>query len=90
MLHKTLRGALLFGFLPEKIVAFKLLRADFGDPNCIHKMTPKKNQQVRLRLGRKAWLASIILMVALCGTTAEPAMARGPALEIADAAIQRL
>jgi len=72
----------------------KSLRSNCSEPILGPKLHPQndaeKNQQVRLRLGRKAWLASIILMVALCGTTAQPAMARGPALEIADAAIQRL
>src|SRR5206468_530267 len=49
----------------------------------------QKNQQVRLRLGRNAWLAIIILAVALYGTTAQSALARGRPVEIADAAIQR-
>jgi len=49
----------------------------------------QKNQQVRLRPGRIAWLAIIILAVALCGTTAEPALARRRSVEIADAAIER-
>jgi len=89
LLHKTLRGALLlFGFLPGKVVAFKPLTADFRYPTFIRNMT-QKNQQVRLGLGRNAWLAIVILAVALCGTTAEPAMARGRPMEIADAAIQR-
>ena len=74
--------------LPGKVVAFKLLTADFGDANCIRNMT-QKNQQVRLRLGRNAWLAIIILAVALYGTTAQSALARGRPVEIADAAIQR-
>jgi acetyl esterase/lipase len=51
-------------------------------------MTPK-NQQVRLRLGRNAWLAIITLAVALCGTTTQPALARRRSVEIADAVIQR-
>ena len=74
--------------LPGKVIAFKLLTADFGDANCIRNMT-QKNQQVRLRLGRNAWLAIIILAVALYGTTAQSALARGRPVEIADAAIQR-
>ena len=49
----------------------------------------QKSQQVRLRLGRNARLAIIILGVALCGTIAQPALARGRPVEIADAAIQR-
>jgi acetyl esterase/lipase len=49
----------------------------------------QKNQQVRLGLGRNGWLAIIILAVALCDTTAEPAVARGRPVEIADAAVQR-
>jgi acetyl esterase/lipase len=49
----------------------------------------QKNQQVRLGLGRNAWLAIIILAVALCGTTAPPALGRGRPVGIADAAIQR-
>jgi len=47
-----------------------------------------KNQQVRLRVGGNAWLAIIILAVALCGTTTQPALARRRSVE-ADAAIQR-
>jgi acetyl esterase/lipase len=54
------------------------------DPNCIRNMT-QKNQQVRLRLGRNARLAIIILAVALCGTRAQPAVAR----DRPDAVIQR-
>src|SRR5262245_61528879 len=57
------------------------------ETNCIRSMTPK-NQQVRLRLGGNEWLAIIILAVALCGTRAQPAMARGRPVEIADAAIE--
>jgi acetyl esterase/lipase len=44
-----------------------------------------KNRQVRLRLGGKAWMAIIILAVALCGTTGQPAVAR----DRPDAVIQR-
>jgi acetyl esterase/lipase len=69
--------------LPKKVVAFKLLTADFRYPNCIRNMTPK-DQQVRLRLGRNACLA-IIIAIALCGTTTQPAVAR----DRPDAVIQR-
>src|SRR5438445_13113014 len=62
--------------------------ADFGDANCIRNMT-QKHQQVRLRLGRNAWLAIIILAVALYGTTAQSALARCRRQEIHDAAIRR-
>src|SRR5207249_7527270 len=56
--------------------------------NCMSNMT-QKNQQVRLRPGRTAWLAIIILGVALCITTAEPALPRRRSGEIAYAAIER-
>src|SRR6266705_6335807 len=69
--------------LPGKVVAFKLLTADFRDLNCMRNMTPK-NQHVRLRLGRNAWLAIIILAVALCSTM-QPAVAR----DRPDAVVQR-
>jgi acetyl esterase/lipase len=49
----------------------------------------QENQQVRLRFRRKMWLAIIILVIALCGTTAQPASARRRPAEIDDAAIQR-
>ncbi|PYJ64382.1 MAG: hypothetical protein DME76_20230 [Verrucomicrobia bacterium] len=49
----------------------------------------QKNQQVRFRFGRNAWLAIIILAVALCSTTTQPALARRRSVEIADAAIER-
>jgi len=42
----------------------------------------QKSQQVRLRLGRNARLAIIILGVALCGTIAQPALARGRPLPV--------
>jgi len=74
--------------LPGKVVAFKLLTADFRDLNCIHNMT-QKNQQVRLRLGRNAWLAITILAVALCGTTAQPILAKPRSAEITNATVQR-
>src|SRR6266550_3876204 len=74
--------------LPGKVVAFKLLTADFRDLNCIHNMT-QKNQQVRLRLGRNAWSAITILAVALCGTTAQPILAKPRSAEITNATVQR-
>ena len=49
----------------------------------------QKNQQVRLRLGRNAWLAITILAVALCGTTAQPILAKPWSAEITNATIQR-
>ena len=49
----------------------------------------QENQQDRLRLGRNAWLAIIILAIALCGTTTQPASARRRSMEIPDAAIHR-
>ena len=45
----------------------------------------QKNQQVRFKLCRNAWLAIIIPAVALCGTTAHLAVAR----DRPDAVIQR-
>jgi len=42
----------------------------------------QKSQQVRLRPGRNARLAIIILGVALCGTIAQPALARGRPLPV--------
>jgi len=47
------RCAIPAPILPGKVVAFKLLTADFRDPNCIGNIT-QKNQQVRLRLGHNA------------------------------------
>jgi acetyl esterase/lipase len=75
-------------FYAKKVVALKPLAADFREPNCIRNMTPK-NQQIRLRLGGNGWLAIIILAIALWGTTAQPAIARGRPVEIADATIER-
>jgi len=49
----------------------------------------QENQLGRLRLGRNAWLAIIILAIALCGTTTQPTLARRRSMEIADAAIHR-
>jgi acetyl esterase/lipase len=53
----------------------------------IRNMIP--NKRARLSLGGNAWLVIMILAVALCGTTAQPAMARGRPVEIADAEIER-
>src|SRR4030095_4805908 len=75
-------------FYAKKVVALKPLAADFRETNCIRNMTPK-NQQIRLRLGGNGWLAIIILAIALWGTTAQPAIARGRPVEIADATIER-
>jgi acetyl esterase/lipase len=49
----------------------------------------QKRQQVRFRIGRNASLAIMILAVALCDITAQPARLRGPPVKIADAAIDR-
>jgi acetyl esterase/lipase len=68
------------------VVAFKLLTADFPNPNC--NMT-QKNQQMRPGLGRNAWIAIIIAAVAWCGAAAQSALARGRSSVIADATIQR-
>jgi acetyl esterase/lipase len=73
----------------RKIVAFEPLTADFQEPKSFIRNMTQKNQQLRPRLGRNAWLGFIILAIALCGTTAQPVMARGRPVEIADAAIER-
>jgi hypothetical protein len=75
--------------LPEEVVAFKALTVDFREPKSLTRNMTQKNQQVRLRLGRNAWLVIIIFAIALCGTTAQPSMARGRPVEIADAVIER-
>ena len=49
----------------------------------------QENHQDRLRLGRNAWLAIIILAIALCATTTQSASARRHSMEIPDAAIHR-
>ena len=69
--------------MPEKVVAFKSFTGNFSEPTGMRNMT-QENQQVRLRRGRNAWLAIIILAVALC-ITMQPAMAR----DRPDAVIQR-
>ena len=72
----------------RKGVAFKPPRADLRTPNCIRNMT-QENHQDRLRLGRNAWLAIIILAIALCATTTQSASAKRHSMEIPDAAIHR-
>jgi acetyl esterase/lipase len=49
----------------------------------------QKGQQVRFRVRRNASLAIIILAVALCDITAQPARVRGRPVKIADAAVER-
>jgi acetyl esterase/lipase len=72
---------------PAPLCRKKSLRSNRSQPifgtNCIRNMD-QKNQQVPLTLGRNAWLA-IVLAVALCSTTAQPAVAR----DRPDAVIQR-
>ncbi len=70
------------------VVAFKRLTADFRDLNCIHNMT-QKNQYVRLRFGRNAWLAITILAIVLFGTPAQPILSNPRSAEITNAAVQR-
>jgi acetyl esterase/lipase len=88
LLEKGINRRLLLGRCCWKAVAFKLLTADFWDVNCIHNMT-QKNPQVRLRLGRNAWLAIAILAVALCHTTGRPILAKPRLAEVTNTTVQR-
>jgi acetyl esterase/lipase len=49
----------------------------------------QKNQRGRLRLDRNAWLAITSLAVALCGTTAQPILAKPRLSELTNATVQR-